>query len=154
MGNNTSSTKYTASEAIARGKADTITSGWVSIAFAIVFGLGGVGLLIGYAIPHTKDCQEDRDCDDDDTCNKDRGHCQKKGRIIGLLIGGLVCLVIAGLLGGLGAFHLKMAKDVSYDRGVGLRALNQDRIQEEEAPYLAAGAGASMVLDSLNKGNQ
>lgn len=148
MGTKISIPKHTASEAIARGKSSASSAGYAGIIFAILFGLVGIGLLIAFAIPRSTSCVLDEECQDGDTCDRTKGKCRKKSRSIPLLIGGLVCLVIAGILGFVGSLNLSRSKDTSYDRQLGERLIRQDAANAANAPYYAGAAAIEAIADS------
>lgn len=153
MGTKISIPKHTASEAIARGKASATSSGYTAIICAIIFGLVGIGLLIAYSIPQYKSCVLDEECQDGDTCDRSRGHCRKKSRSIGLLIGGLACLMITGILGFLGNLNMTRSRDTAYDRQLGERLIRQQAANAANAPYYAGAAVVESLADGGNRNN-
>ena len=147
MGTKISIPKHTASEATARGRASATSSAWSSIIFAIILGLVGIGLLIAYAIPQRRSCVVNSECTTGDTCDKNDNKCKKATRNIAQLIGGLICILIAGILGFAGKHNFDLSHDDSYDRQLGERLIRQDAANAANAPYYAGAAAIEAISD-------
>jgi hypothetical protein len=150
MGNNTSVTKHTSSDAVALGEARTSSTAWFSTVFGGILLLGAIAFLIAALVPSDVSCYEDSDCDINDSCNKDRNICNKKKRNLHYLIGFATCLILGILFGVMGIHSFKMLHNKNYLRGVGEGIYQQQALNRTEAPYLAAGAAGAMIMDGFN----
>ena len=88
----------------------------------------------------------DMNCTTGDTCDDDK-KCKKATRNIGLLIGGLVCILIAGILGVVGKHTFDLSHDDAYDMQLGERLIRQDAANAANAPYYAGAAAISALAD-------
>ena len=151
MGTKVSIPKHTASEAIARGRSTATSSAWASIIFAIILGVVGIGLIIAYSIPQRRACILDEDCTAGDKCNERQ--CSKATRSIGFLIGGLACLLIAGILVFVGKHNFDLSHDDAYDQQLGERLIRQDAANAANAPYYAGAAAIEALANSGSRNN-